>query len=313
MYLRNRFILVVGLIAAIFATACGRDDGNANSDRAYKPGVRVSTTVTASVVLMNAEDFDLATVEALVKDSKVADAAELEARINDSSTGINNVDLDKDDVVDYVGVKETQNPDGTYTMDLVAKPVTPVIGESEIVVATLTIDQTAQSVAAAYPNYVGGYDTHYYYHDHLSFSDVMFLSWAVSPRPAYYYSYPVGYASYRTVPVSTLTTTRTSYTKTAGVTTVSPTTRPATYNQSASAQKTSSTVKAKAVTTSGSSTYSTTSTAAQKKPASSGWGKSTTPSTSTSKPSTNTAKPSTPSKPASRPSSNRSSSSGKRR
>lgn len=288
-------IMIVVAILLIAGAVCSGSCSNRSSQGSYTPGVRTEVTGQATT-LMNADAFDLATVTALIKDGKVENVEALEAKVNDASSGINNVDLNGDGKVDYVGIVETQNSDGSYTLDFQADPKGSDWTDGAMTIATVTVNQTTQEVAGAYPSYVNGYRDYYYRYDHVSFADAMFYSWLFMPtRPVYMYHYPsYGYSSYGVMPASTLSTTRTSYRTTAGVTTVSPTKQPASYKQSASATKTSSAVSAKAKSTSGASSYTPTSSSASKTKGSSSWGSK--PSSSTSRPAS---KPSS-SRPASR-------------
>ena len=145
MSFRTFAILILGL----FAVACGGSSGGR-----YQPGVRTNTQVSVvQQIPFNAEDFDLATVQALVIEGNVKDAADLEARINDPESGINNIDIDHDENIDFVSVSEERNSDGTFATNLSAQPTSTSWKDGPMVIAVVTVNQTAGTVEAAYPSY----------------------------------------------------------------------------------------------------------------------------------------------------------------
>lgn len=196
-----------------------------------------ATTVEAQQLLMNAEDFDLATVTELVKSNQFKDMAGLEEYINNMESGINNVDIDGDGQIDYVGVNETQEG-GKYNIAFVAYPSSED-GQNETTIAQLAISQSTTSeevtISGGYPDYVGGYDSHYYsssYHRRgMSFGDALFLSYMFSSRPMYVQR-PYRSIGYRSAPIrsgSQLRSTRSSAQTRARVSPTRSTSRPSTY------------------------------------------------------------------------------------
>jgi len=196
---------------------------------------------------MDTAAFDLEAVVAKLKEGKLANAQELEKFVNETE-GVNNVDLDKDGAVDELTVKEEKSGDGKTAMAIVAHPKT---GE-ESVVAEVKFERAANGnveVSGAYPEYVQGYQDHYYRHTLTgsTLGDMMFYSWLFSPRPVYVPSYRYGmyYGSPRHVMnTGRLSSTRTTYRTTTKMSPIRKQVRPSTYKPSTTfAQKSASRFK----------------------------------------------------------------------
>ena len=188
------------------------------------PTVTVVNEAPASIA---PADFALDTVVALLR-SGVTDGPSLEARINDPSTGINNIDLDKDGRVDYVNVEEAQIPSGKK-MELVAHPSSNAGPDTSFAAIRFAPGPAGVDVQAGYAPLVdpGG---RYYYHDTLA-SDLAFAAWLFLPSRPYYVSrVPVGYSYRGRVPSSTFVQTRTTYTTTTKVSPIVAAPRPDTFN-----------------------------------------------------------------------------------
>ncbi len=188
------------------------------------PTVTVVNEAPASVA---PGDFSLDTVVALLR-SGVTDGPSLEARINDRSTGISNVDVDKDEKADYINVVEAQIPSGKK-MELVAHPSSGVGPDVPFAVIRFEPGPSGVDVQAGYAPLVdpGG---RYYYHDTLA-SDLAFSTWLfLATRPVYVSRVPVGYAYGRRMPASTFAQTRTAYTTTTRVSPAAAAPRPASFN-----------------------------------------------------------------------------------
>ena len=184
------------------------------------------TAVQESNYLLNAEDFDLGTVVAMIRDGQVGDASTLQARINDPSAGINNVDTDKDGNVDFVRVQETVNG-ATRRYEFYAHPSGNANGEPTVVATAEFSPETSggYAVNAGYPDYVYGHDAHYYHH---VFHDVAFLTWAYGVHPVYAFPYATyHYVPYRLHAPAVLISTRNAYRTTYRVGTIAATVRPA--------------------------------------------------------------------------------------
>lgn len=199
--------------------------------------------------LMNAEDFDLATVLEMVKANSVSNAEEMEAAINGDSA-INNVDIDGDGQIDYVFVKEGEQTEAGSTLEFWAVPSKSQNADEAQLIATTSFSKNAQTnettVSGGYPDYVGGYDSHYYsynmpHRQGMTMGQAMFLMWAFDRhRPMYYRPYSRSY--YHPRPIygrSALSSRRTSYRSTKKITTTSvqKKARPASYSKQPSVTK----------------------------------------------------------------------------
>jgi hypothetical protein len=204
----NKLVVVVGIAVAV--TACsGRKD--------YRSPGPVKAQVEYK---MEAAEFDLETVVGLLKTKQVKDAEALQKKINDPESGINNVDLDGDKMVDFVTVKEERHSDSQRQLDFLAFPSSKS-GADPTPIASVSFqigqDNQQLTVAGAYPSYVNGYaGSSYVYtvpYTGPSFGEMLFLSWMFSPRPVYMYApyHTFGYRPYGVMAPSSLVTRRTSY------------------------------------------------------------------------------------------------------
>lgn len=241
---------------------CGCPD----SHRGMAPPTRPGVSATADV---SAEDFDLGLLASLLNENKISGGVQgIEDYINNPSNGINYVDLDKDNKIDFVGVFEVRGDavDGagaSTTLDFRAyKSSKP--NEEPIAIANVNIKAAGQTVQieAGYPSYVGGASSHYYapapYHSHgLSLGEAYLLAHLISPgyrsHPMYVsrFHMPLYRSSYSwharpspMVRTQTRTTVRTR-------TSVSPTrkaARPTSFKSSNYAQKNASRYRSKGTT-----------------------------------------------------------------
>jgi len=171
------------------------------SRRAILPAVAVfalvlgfsSTSYAQQGYIMSAEDFDLQTVVSLVNPATgrgVRNLVELEGIINDPHSAINNVDIDQDGVVDYVGCVEIRGG-AHHIIEFRAYP-SSAPGAAPVVIATLAITRNHHQrlvvLQGSYPYYVYGYDS-WFYHDtfyyHHGFARRTFLGWWFMTRPIY--------------------------------------------------------------------------------------------------------------------------------
>lgn len=188
------------------------------------PTVTVVNEAPASVA---PEDFALNTVVALLR-SGVTDGPSLEARINDPSTGINNVDVDKDGRVDYVSVQEAQIPSGKK-MELVAHPSGNAGPDTTFAAIRFAPGPGGVDVQAGYAPLIDPRGQ-YYYHDTLA-SDLAFAAWLFLPSRPYYVSRPpIGYVYRSRMPAATVSQTRTTFTTTTRVSPVVAAPRPSSFN-----------------------------------------------------------------------------------
>ena len=169
--------ILIALTAVVFlAAGCQQNQPQQNN-------VSIENTGVAG--------FDVNKLAQLVKTSTNPQA--LEKAINDPSNHINNLDLDKDGNIDYLKVEE---PDKNRL-----KVVDDVSASDSVTVARIKIDpsadnQTADLNVTGNPQYSGENN---YYHSSFSFTDLLLLSYFMSPHayymPMYHYGYHPSYYS----------------------------------------------------------------------------------------------------------------------
>lgn len=191
----NYLKLGLGLFALLFilssCTNCSRKSNYSNRNN-------YNVTVQQTIAQDAASGLDLQAVGELVKKAKTGE--DFERLLNDSTVGINNLDLDEDDKVDYINV--TEYGDGnlkgfSLTVELAG-------GQTQEV-ATIEIEKTNDGYAGV-QTYGNShiYGNNHYYHSRTSLTDVLLISWLFSAnRPFYsspwsYGNYPGSYRSYPT-------------------------------------------------------------------------------------------------------------------
>jgi hypothetical protein len=225
----KKLLLVLGL--GLTFMSC--DNHNSNVV-VRQPRVVVNPTTS-----MVGDNLDLQALGELVRSS--GNAQDIENQLN-SSSSINNLDLDGDGQVDYVRV--TEIGDGmtrgfSFQVELPNGQVEEV--------ATINIEQggdMANMTIQGNPSYYGD---HGYYHSSHHVSDMLLMAYLFSNHrpyfsPYHYGSYPRGYHSYRSVPSTsyrTRVTTRTTTTRTSRPSSVSSTTRRSTVAPTAATTRTS--------------------------------------------------------------------------
>jgi len=176
-------------IVSLVLLLSGCPDSRSGMAPPSRPGVSANANVSA-------EDFDLGRLASLLNENKISGGVKgIEEYINIPANGINYVDLDKDNKIDYVGVFEVRGEGASTTLDFRAyKSSKPE--EEPIAVANVNIKSAGQTVQieAGYPSYVGGASSHYYaptpYHSNgLSLGEAYLLAHLISPgyrsRPIY--------------------------------------------------------------------------------------------------------------------------------
>lgn len=205
---------------------------------------RHETKVEGKSFLLSADDFDLETVMALMREDKVQSAEELEKRINDGG-GISNVDVDGDGKVDYIQVKESRSGDALL-LDFLAIPSSTQDEQAAETVATVRFSKNSTSnevqVEGGYPSHVRGHHDHHYSYHHghgLSMGEALFLTWLFMPsRPLFYHPYAMGYYTPRPVyPASALQSRRTQYRSSMKVSPVQRSTPSAGFKAASSTRK----------------------------------------------------------------------------
>ena len=169
-----------------FLTNCGNNDRYNNY---YEVSVAQTTHFAAS-------GLDLQAVGGLVQKAK--DGADLERLLNDSKTGINNLDLDEDGNVDYIKVTEYGEGDirgFSLTVELSE--------EEEQEIATIEVEKTGTEKATVQTHG----NPHIYGHNHyhrssFGLTDALLLGWMFSGNRPHYQSgwghgnYPSNYNRY---------------------------------------------------------------------------------------------------------------------
>ncbi len=146
-----------------------------------------------------ADGLDLAALPAVLQEVKTAE--EFEQKINEPG-GINNLDLNNDQVVDYINVSELKNEQaGTHGFQLSSEVEPGQIQD----IATIEVKQDGEQVAVnAYGN-EAIYGQNNGYSSTFPLGSFLLMSYFLSPHslfssPYGYGSYPSGYRSYNSVP-----------------------------------------------------------------------------------------------------------------
>jgi hypothetical protein len=198
-------------------------------------GCNDSQTAQAQQYVADADDLDLNTVLGLIKTGAVSgtiDVQAIENRINDPASGINNVDIDHDGKIDYISLQEAQRGN-VRAFELLAYPsAKPNAQQSDAIMiaeVTLTADTVSHQVivGAAYPDYMNGYNTHYY--PGLTIGDALFMSWLLSPSRVMYMPHYYGYVPRPIMAPGMMHATRTTFRTTTKVGPVPMAARPANY------------------------------------------------------------------------------------
>ena len=202
------------LIVAVSVLTLGLYSCGNNNNRQYpQQQNRVSVTPLSNDVNIQADAsntaFDVNALSEVVK--KSADPKVLEQQINDPSTNINNLDLDKDGKVDYLTVTET----GANQLQINDAAVNPPTVIAKLSITPDQGNQTANLQIQGTPANCGpNYD---YYQPHISFGTMLFMAYLLRPHPYYmpmygYGHYPGYYTSRRTVVRTVYRPTTSSYT-----------------------------------------------------------------------------------------------------
>ncbi len=94
---------------SLAAAACQNSPGYAGQPQGFAPQQTAQVQQTQQQnFLLDSSAFDLETVTGMIRTNQVQNAQQLEQLIN-SRPGINNVDIDGDGQIDYIGVQETMS------------------------------------------------------------------------------------------------------------------------------------------------------------------------------------------------------------
>lgn len=156
-------------------------------------------TAAAHHQVVHADDFDLEAVTDLVIGDGVEDAGHLEAHINDD-TGINNVDLDRDGVIDDVVVRERRYGGNVY-FEFFAIPSSRGRYDDRVRIASMEFVETHGGGVEVHTAYDDQVDQHEYHaHTYVVDHHPSFFVWTYRPyRPVYVASYR--HHTYRSRPV----------------------------------------------------------------------------------------------------------------
>jgi hypothetical protein len=143
--------------------------------------VNVQTSVSAS------DGLNLKTIGPLLKTAK--DAEDLEKLINDPSQGVNNLDLNEDDKVDYINVTEYgegENRGFSLTTDM---------GEGQVQeIATIQIEKMGEDANVQIQGNQSIYGQNHYYHNRMpGIGTYLLMSYMFRPHPFYRSPWGFGY------------------------------------------------------------------------------------------------------------------------
>lgn len=142
----------------------------------------------ADVILREkAKGLDLAAVTALAKKAK--DAADFERLLNSQSEGVNNIDLNDDQTVDYINV--TEYGSGERRGFSLSTEISPGNVQE---LATIDFQKEAEKVTTQTTGNSSLYGAGNYYHSSFGVTDALLLAWLFSDRGSY--SSPYGYGNY---------------------------------------------------------------------------------------------------------------------
>ncbi len=159
-----------------------------------RPAVKNNQPATTVVARAAADGLDLQAVAELAKNAK--DAEDLEKKLNKEG-GVNNLDLNDDDKIDFIKVTEYGSKDA-YGFSLTTEPVA---GEDQEL-ATIEFERNGEQVDMQVSGNRQVYGSAHHYHSSFGIGDALILGYLMSNhRPYYspyrYGSYPSYYGSYR--------------------------------------------------------------------------------------------------------------------
>ena len=137
--------LNTGILAVLCMMLCSQ----CSSKKAYD----------ATVTSYAADNLDLKAVTALA--TEVKSAEELEQKLNDPATKINNLDLDEDDKIDYIKVTEITGPHKGFSLT-VEVPSEHGVEEQEIATIQFDLAEGNQSVQTHGNQHIYGPGYYYY-------------------------------------------------------------------------------------------------------------------------------------------------------
>ena len=144
--------------------------------------------VSADVIAKEySKGLDLQAVTNLARTSETP--KELEDKLNSASTGVNNIDLNDDKIVDYINVTEFGEGD-TRGFSLSTEIAPGKVQE----IATITLEKRDDQVAVQSTGNPSLYGSNRQYHSSFGISDVLLWSYILSNHSSY--RSPFGYGNY---------------------------------------------------------------------------------------------------------------------
>lgn len=169
-------------------------DADAKADGVVEVKADVKVEVNANI---KGEDFDLETINYLIKKNKVKDAKALEKKINNHKEKINDIDIDGDGKVDYVKIVEIKKDDDTVVYEFHAVPSSTKDEKAAVVIAYVSMVPDKENkvliVKANYAPVIVGHETIVYEYttpivikeNKVVVVEGGFYGWVYAPRPAY--------------------------------------------------------------------------------------------------------------------------------
>ena len=165
----------------------------------------LTTQVNITTLSSAADGLDLQAVGELLK--RAENAEQFETLLNDPSEGLNNLDLDEDDNVDFIQITEYGQDDATgfsLTVDMG--------GGEEQELATIDVVKTDEGdVDVEVHGNEQVYGANHYHHQRFGAGDYLLFAYLFRPHPFYFSPYRFGFypGYYRPYPVVGLSNYRT--------------------------------------------------------------------------------------------------------
>ncbi len=173
-------VLALTLIAIIGGSLLGGCNSRHQSRVINDDGV-TETNADGQIYLADVDDFDLSIVMGVLKRDQDQDSDSLMKLINDPDSGINNVDLDDDEVIDFIAVQEEALDNGKR-FNFVAIASKGNGDKATVASIDLTLQPSgALAVNGFYPSHIHGWQ-YSYYPDVIARPSGFYL-WALRPRP----------------------------------------------------------------------------------------------------------------------------------
>jgi uncharacterized membrane protein YgcG len=169
-------ILFAVFIGFSMMSQCGR-----------KSEVQTQPRTTETILKEYSKGLDLDAVTLLAKKSK--DAADFERLLNSQSEGLNNIDLNEDDKVDYINV--TEYGSGNQRGFSLTTEISP--GKTQEI-ATIEFKKDGDNGIIQTTGNPSLYGSGNYHHSSFGLADALLVGWLFSNRPNY--TSPYGYGNY---------------------------------------------------------------------------------------------------------------------